>query len=449
MNPGNHRIGEIGTLTASDPLVDTYSFQPEYPDEIETPPPAPGSTLQYDRFIIFRDFANTDTNPDGAYNAVDNLLTSIPNIDMAAPQVFYAPSLDGDAVTNADRDLQPGQFLMLAPRFETRFGSKEFAMMVPGLPSDQRLSILNGEGVVQANHADVRLTPTLANTTTDPFTPALPMLIAAPRPTGWPIPAPANPNLADNVVGISVSEPLPRGGNYYPQPPVRYNGTQDVDGMNGEDYLLTDAYIDFSDPATNAIDTPMDVPLGRIPSSPPGSNEPFLGTLSNYCSAFLQRLADPTRPYHPTLNPYRTVDWIPIDLSVFSGEDRPASISSDSGYTRRTRQRNGFVVPPPDPTTGAARPAVVANALFSYETNDSEFDPASEVLLDTGSPEFFLFGDLAGGPVLPAEQHIRSSFSFLNTDTTPFPVPFRGINQTFQGFDPSIGMSGAAQRDGQ
>ena len=45
-----------------------------------------------------------------------------------------------------------------------------------------------------------------------------------------------------------------------------------------------------------------------------------LGTIPAYKSAFVQRVADPNRPYHPVMNPYITVDWNMMDLTIFTGE---------------------------------------------------------------------------------------------------------------------------------
>jgi len=45
-----------------------------------------------------------------------------------------------------------------------------------------------------------------------------------------------------------------------------------------------------------------------------------VGTVPAYKSAFVQRVADPNRPYHPLMNPYITVDWNAMDLTVFTGE---------------------------------------------------------------------------------------------------------------------------------
>jgi hypothetical protein len=43
------------------------------------------------------------------------------------------------------------------------------------------------------------------------------------------------------------------------------------------------------------------------------------GTVNDFRRIHLQRLADPTRPYEPARNPYRTIDTAQIDLTVFNG----------------------------------------------------------------------------------------------------------------------------------
>ena len=207
------------------------------------------------------------------------------------------------------------------------------------------------------------------------------------RPAGWPTGI-----FEDDLVGLNVSEPLPQLA-YYPQPMENLNGT----------YPLDDAYVDYTNlGATSARDQPVDIFIGNSPialltqeriglTSP----EPFLGTEEQYCSAFLQRLADPTLPYDPDTNPYRSVDWMTIDLTVFTGEDSGPALRSMITYAEQTRERNG--------NDAAGNPS---QALFSYETratNESdsirtvpalpaprpiayfEYDPA---VTASGSPNF-------------------------------------------------------------
>jgi hypothetical protein len=124
-------------------------------------------------------------------------------------------------------------------------------------------------------------------------------------------------------VGFSISEPL-FSQNYYPKPTEVNPGTG-----------LREAYgtLDESDPAKKFIDEPLDardnldMPLSE--TTPPRDfrgrrndedNLLTTGTYTNVRTVFLQRLADPTQGYDPTSNPYITVDWLPIDLTVFNGE---------------------------------------------------------------------------------------------------------------------------------
>ena len=461
---GQEDLSPARLRSASDPngLPDSASFEPTQPNELVDN--GANASLGYGRFIFFTGVnANIVINPDQAYTQIENLI-SVNNInDMSPERVFIAPQLpnltDPNAdpplpPVNVDRFLEPGQFLVLAPRIETNFGSKVSwnngrgkALGVgngnangvgnnsqPDGPSDQRWNILANQGLVQSDHDNVRLTPTLSSTGVG--TPALPMVIAAPRPPAWTPPsAPLTANLENGVVGLSVSEPLPRSGSYYPQPNFQYFGTDDWNGPgSGNPYQkLTDAYIDYSDsngPKT-AKDAPLDVTTGLIPTL---GGEPFLGTVPDYRSAFLQRLADPKLPYNEVTNPYRTVDWIPIDLTIFSGEDRESKISAEGEYTRRSRQRNGHTK-----QIGNNNP-VDANALFSYETDFQM--PDTSIVGGNIDGDYFRF-DAAGGT-----EHLQSSFSFLNTDSTQIGGASASWNPGFVGFRPTIGMLGSPGADG-
>ena len=72
----------------------------------------------------------------------------------------------------------------------------------------------------------------------------------------------------------------------------------------------------------NAINSALpDFYVNRVANYPIVKDKIFgLGTIPAYKSAFVQRVADPNRPYHPVMNPYITVDWNMMDLTVFTGE---------------------------------------------------------------------------------------------------------------------------------
>ncbi len=71
----------------------------------------------------------------------------------------------------------------------------------------------------------------------------------------------------------------------------------------------------------------------QFPDHPFDSSNPRLGaagsatlpglnddTTIDCCTVLLQRLADPTMPYDEYQNPYITVDWMNVDLTVFNGQ---------------------------------------------------------------------------------------------------------------------------------
>ncbi len=54
-----------------------------------------------------------------------------------------------------------------------------------------------------------------------------------------------------------------------------------------------------------------------------------IDTSKNHRRIHLQRLANPLAPYDVKLNPYLTIDVMPVDLTVFNGVD--AAIGQDHG----------------------------------------------------------------------------------------------------------------------
>ncbi len=81
-----------------------------------------------------------------------------------------------------------------------------------------------------------------------------------------------------------------------------------------------------SSPTINGIGallTPYDTPFDQqafTPAAPLNqSNIWQSGTVLDYRTVFLQRLADPTKDWDAQTNPYITVDWMPIDLTIYSG----------------------------------------------------------------------------------------------------------------------------------
>ena len=162
---------------------------------------------------------------------------------------------------------------------------------------------------------------------------------------------------APEGIGLNVSEPIAVNGmSYYTEPTEQYTT------VGGTNYPLTDAYVEIAtggvaaDPLRLPLDQPEDIriqgPVYELSASTidPAIADSMLGSFPNYRTAFLQRLADPTRGFHPVLNPYRTVDQIAIDLTIFSGEDEPADVTAQGqavvptleiDYLDQSRQRDG------------------------------------------------------------------------------------------------------------
>jgi hypothetical protein len=172
------------------------------------------------------------------------------------------------------------------------------------------------------------------------------------------------------------------------------------------------------------------------------------GTTLDYKTAFLQRLANPLQPYDPMFNPYVTVDWIPIDLTVFNGEDRqPAAWNSaadgdwDPDDTDPfgggkpsemfdTRERNGAdrnlwlqMTEPPAITAGSP-----ASDYFPYDLKNSlgylnvPFEPrltapAGALSEYVGDPEIRSMPE----PLQPWDQQ---TFPWLTWNNRPFATPY-------------------------
>ena len=411
--------------------LNSASFEPNQPDELSNL----GDTLSYDRFIWFggpnnRVNVNDPDQPTGdLYNWIQDRLT-LNNLqaEMQASQVFLAPNLevDGDPVTQ-NRYLLPGQFLVLAPRTETYLGSKfqvgnpnsnaggngqgnAFGLrnrISPAGRSDQSLNINFNYGIRHTNTAGQWLDRD-AGLPQDQFYGRIAntLVVAAPRPTTF-----TRNNFRDGLVGLNISEPLPWSVDYYQRPIKRYFGNNHP---LSDDYDLLDAYTDMTeqhDPLLPVPNIPLDVDNPHLPDI---QDEPVLGTLDNYRTAYLQRLADPTLPFNSVTNPYRTVDWLTLDLTVYSGEEKEGIVTNNQdgqdpvSYARRSRQRNGRLrqTVPPNPDSLNAY-----NVLFSYETTDPTAD---QQVLDTtgfndGEGEYFSFNQQDGS------GYLYTTLNFLNT----------------------------------
>ncbi|TWT74171.1 hypothetical protein [Allorhodopirellula solitaria] len=421
-DPANNPVGTGSSpLELRATLPDTQSFQPELGnpnalDELNDT----AANLDLNRFVLFTSYA-IDSELDAA-------IAPIP--DMTQPAgIFFNRS-------GTLAELLPEQYLTLAPRFTTHFGSKVYADTInPSAPSDQRFEISSAApsvGLIQYDAADTLLTP---NTSTRVL-PGLSLAISSFPPGDWTNTATTLPN----GIGLNVSEPLPIiAGDYYDEPYLRYT---EVAGAN---YPLTDAYVQLDDtgalvvppaplpPTPIYLDRPQDMhvdgPIKQLTQAfaadPATVADPMLGTVPNYRTAFLQRLADPTRGFHPTLNPYRTIDQIAIDLTVFSGEDTAANVTatgnvpatppSELDYLNGSRQR-----------TGEGIDGVGVDLLYSYRTNYGLTPQPADTVSAPMSPAGDYFN--LGTNVATTFNYINSEFWDPMADAVTTPIRGRPRN---------------------
>ena len=167
-------------------------------------------------------------------------------------------------------------------------------------------------------------------------------------PTGFTPPPPAtvvvdtafDPATARNIPRrLSVSEPVGGYGLYEhtPKGAVTYSAA-------------TETYSD-------TIDIPFDFQRSQQGGADAADAAKLLidGTTTHFRVIYLQRLADPTRPYAPinnatignnSANPYRTIDAMPVDLTAFNGVSPPTAKDPNvtTGATHfEARQRGNTV----------------------------------------------------------------------------------------------------------
>jgi len=204
----------------------------------------------------------------------------------------------------------------------------------------------------------------------------------------------AMPQPFQNGVPFSISEPLfnftsaalpARATSYYPLAGI---GT-----TAGSGTTIPYTPGEYFDRFTTPLDDPLDKG-GRMgwDEAPLGAENLYkTGTTQNYKTLFLQRLANPLLEWNPVdlndpqhrtgepVNPYISVDWLPIDLTVFNTEEQmPQTEDPDDmppftvGFQARERGENPLPMPPVEerfniwqpisvnPATGAA-PAGIFN----------------------------------------------------------------------------------------
>jgi hypothetical protein len=237
--------------------------------------------------------------------------------------------------------VRPGGYLVVGPRSATAIGSIEggSGSQKWGVPSQQQI-VLNAGAPASDNPAvgtyDLKGQPNPLITASDVggnTGNALPppnervettaTWLAMDPPTSWTTWNTAWKGVGKTGIGLNVSEPL--GTAAYYRCPTEKNPATDVYDAYGP--LDSEAHTSF-----------INLPLDRD-GGPLADNLLSGGTYANYCTVFVERLADPTRPHDAdpnstTWNPYIAVDFMPIDLTVFNGESADRDPSETQGPDR-------------------------------------------------------------------------------------------------------------------
>ncbi|WP_417748068.1 hypothetical protein [Rosistilla oblonga] len=232
------------------------------------------------------------------------------------PKVFYS--------FNADTSYSPDGILLGGGQYAV-IGSRTFtAIGAQNVPTPVGLNYSS-----YASPQSITLTPTAIetrDTTGAMITPiyseqirdVVGIIASAPVPATWSNAA----TTAPERIGVNISEPGPWETTYYPEPQYRLVGSDNT--------YPFDAYVDEEAPTNSLPDQPFDE-RSWAPLANDFTDGQRTGTRLNYKTAYLQRLADPTMPYNATTNPYMTVDWMPLDLTVFNGEEKNQQETDQAG----------------------------------------------------------------------------------------------------------------------
>lgn len=237
--------------------------------------------------------------------------------------------------------------------------------------------------------------------------------------------------------GLNISEP--DTSSYYKLPSHNSNpgGMFPFPEMDGYVSRATDA---FATPS----DTPEDLNIGLLvqgmwdvvddSNTPPTPIRPAFRSRMNWSTAILQRLANPDRPWHEALNPYITIDWLPIDLTVFSGEVNDFEIADAQNHHRiksidgadlaliddPNTQGDDSIALVDDPTTPNIDESLVVQQfrLNSRQKTGVSVRPEDLVDLSLGTAAI----DTSGGRTFYS-YHTENSFTNPPKDPTPEVMP--------------------------
>jgi hypothetical protein len=341
--------------------------------------PGLGTPLRFDRIVWFTN------NAVGGSQSIPDL------VDGEDPAASYFNEREHRVFRNAaggNLTLGGGQYLVVGPRPLTSIGM----LQTPANPPDYDPNPHRIELDPAANNVNVFDSDNNSMRPSWPVRPAKAMIATANPPPNWPL---------NGGIGFNISEPTPSAARYYQAP------TDFVNSTAAKPFPLQDAYADLGASETSLPDEPFDnentVNLERLAAE----NKQKPGTYPLHRTAYLQRLADPDLPYHPIYNPYLTIDWMSMDLTVFNGEDREPV--DDPGRT----DTNGA----PAPYTAPAD-EVAINTGFGFQ---SRYKDGARVTDTPNDPNVVSQGTATGTPRYaytdPTLNDIQTGLSIFSSST--------------------------------
>ncbi len=336
---------------------------------------------------------------------------AMPGASSLTPEKVYRNRSGGQVL------VEGGQYLVVGPRVTTYIGQREQSASPPNhRPNPHRIELqpwsdgIPGNGWVQvwtdqnepglwrdAAPPDPLPGSEARSTLADLVKNCVTIVAQADRPAAW--------TTVNTPIGLNISEPT--GDAYYLEPTEYLNssdsGTDSVTGADGFRDLPMDAYVDLGpDPNATTPHDPFDLnPSNTLvrfgwPVVGGQDSHPATETRFDWSTALLQRLANPDFPWHETLNPYITVDWMSIDLTVFNGEE---TISGGAAPYFASRQKSGMEVTPAMALTptdaGAAVPpnldGIEDRAGRSFYSYHNEQSPRGVSTTGTTHTPFYRF----------------------------------------------------------
>jgi hypothetical protein len=278
---------------------DTASGEPYAPDL--TNPAAPPVQVERMIWMVSRSqYASAQGGSGGDPNTVKNNFA----VPVAANVPIYFNDLQDWATSptdyqnkvefsNSDQEflLKPGHYAVLGPRVTTVIADDE------NLPPLGMLQMLKSNGNSYMNSLQGRFIKVVGEV-------AIPDGIAPPPVPPW---APDQIKMPLPIVlnaphALSISEPV---GGYTRTPTGTRQGPNPDDPTGATPANYNDA---FNPPLDMPLDLSENAQLPRV-----------RGTSLRHRTIFLQRLANPLQPHDRERNPYRTIDWMHVDLTIFNG----------------------------------------------------------------------------------------------------------------------------------